>query len=257
MKKRGFILAAVALVALVSIMIAQFTTDSIATGAWGLSFRQEGAPPSGPATAQELARFDAAYLGDTTKKVIYLTFDAGYENGCTEQILDILKKHNVPAAFFLVGNYMEKNADLVRRMVDEGHIVGNHTMHHYDMSKLEDQAAFEKELTDLEDLFRGLTGKELPKYYRPPQGTYSQKNLQMAKAMGYKTVFWSLAYVDWKNDAQPTAEAAFQKLLPRTHSGAVVLLHSTSQTNAQILDELLTKWSDQGYVFESIDKLFS
>ena len=257
MKKRALILGLVALLALSAVIITQFTTDSVAAGAWGLSFRQEGAPPSGPATTQELARFDAAYLGDTTQKVLYLTFDAGYENGCTEKILDILKKHNVPAAFFLVGNYMERNADLVRRMVEEGHIVGNHTMHHYDMSKLEDRAAFEKELTDLEALFQSITGKELPKYYRPPQGTYSQKNLQIAKELGYQTVFWSLAYVDWKNDAQPTREAAFQKLLPRTHNGAVVLLHSTSQTNAEILDELLTRWSDQGYVFESIDKLFA
>lgn len=256
MKKRGLILGLVALLALGAIIITQFSTDTIAAGAWGLSFRQEGTPPSGPATTEELARYNAAYLGDTTQKVIYLTFDAGYENGCTEKILDILKKHNVPAAFFLVGNYMERNADLVRRMVDEGHIVGNHTMHHYDMSKLEDRAAFEKELTDLETLFQSITGKELPKYYRPPQGTYSQKNLQMAKELGYQTVFWSLAYVDWKNDAQPTREAAFQKLLPRTHNGAVVLLHSTSQTNAEILDELLTKWSDEGYVFQSIDKLF-
>ena len=256
MKKRGLILGLVALLALSAIMITQFTTDAIATGAWGLSFRKEGAPPSGPATTQELARFNAAYLGDTAQKVLYLTFDAGYENGCTEKILDILKKHNVPAAFFLVGNYMERNADLVRRMVDEGHIVGNHTMHHYDMSKLEDRAAFEKELTDLETLFQSVTGKELPKYYRPPHGTYSQKNLQMAKELGYQTVFWSLAYVDWKNDAQPTRETAFQKLLPRTHNGAVVLLHSTSQTNAEILDELLTKWENEGYVFQSIDKLF-
>ncbi len=256
MKKRGLILLVGVIVAVAAIVIAQFATDSVATGAWGLSFRQEGMAPSGPATADQLAQFDAAYLGDGEKKVLYLTFDAGYENGCTEKILDILKKHNAPAAFFLVGNYMEKNADLVRRMVDEGHIVGNHTMHHKDMSKLEDKATFQKELTDLEDLFRGLTGKELPKFYRPPQGTYSQKNLQMAKEMGYKTVFWSLAYVDWKNDDQPTAQAAFDKLLPRTHNGAVVLLHSTSQTNAQILDELLTKWEDQGYVFESIDKLF-
>ena len=256
MRKRGYILAAIALVALASIMVAQFTTDSIAAGAWGLSFWQEGSPPSGPATADELKRFDAAYLGDTQQKTIYLTFDAGYENGCTEKILDILKKHNVPAAFFLVGNYMEKNADLVRRMVNEGHIVGNHTMHHYDMSKLEDKAAFQKELTDLEGLFRGLTGKELPKYYRPPQGTYSQKNLQIAKEMGYQTVFWSLAYVDWKNDAQPTAEEAYAKLLPRIHNGAVVLLHSTSKTNAEILDELLTRWKGMGYTFKSIDALF-
>ena len=256
MKKRALLLTVTLVLAMAAIITVQFVTDSLPTAAWGLSFQQPGTPPSGPATAQELARYEAAYLGDTKRKVLYLTFDAGYENGCTEKILDILKKHNVRAAFFLVGNYMERNADLVRRMVEEGHIVGNHTMHHYDMSKLEDKAAFEKELTDLEALFRETTGKELPKYYRPPQGTYSQKNLQLAKNLGYKTVFWSLAYVDWNNDAQPTPQQAFDKLLPRTHDGAVVLLHSTSQTNAQILDELLTRWSDQGYVFETVDKLF-
>ncbi len=257
MKKRSWILAITVVLAMAAIITVQFTTASLPTAAWGLSFRQAGSPPGGTATSEDLARYDAAYLGDTSRKVLYLTFDAGYENGCTEKILDILKKHNVKAAFFLVGNYMERNADLVRRMVAEGHIVGNHTMHHHDMSQLEDKAAFEKELTDLEALFLEVTGKELPKYYRPPQGTYSQKNLQLAKNLGYKTVFWSLAYVDWNNDAQPTAQQAFDKLLPRTHDGAVVLLHSTSQTNAQILDELLTKWSDEGYVFETIDTLFA
>ena len=230
---------------------------SVETGAWGLSFRQENAPPIGPASSEELSRFNAAYLGDTKEKVIYLTFDAGYENGCTAKMLDILKKHQVPAAFFLVGNYMERNADLVRRMVDEGHIVGNYTMHNKDMSQISEKEAFSKELTDLEDLFRSITGKELPKYYRPPQGIYSQENLRMAKDLGYQTVFWSLAYVDWNNNDQPTHEEAFQKLLPRTHNGAVVLLHSTSETNAEILDELLTKWKAEGYTFASIDQLFA
>ena len=188
--------------------------------------------------------------------MIYLTFDAGYENGCTEKILDVLKKHEVKAAFFLVGNYIEKNADLVRRMVAEGHIVGNHTMHHPDMSKLEAKEDFAKELTDLEALYRSITGQEMPKYYRPPQGIYSKDNLRYAKELGYKTVFWSLAYVDWNNDKQPSADTAFSKLIPRIHDGAVVLLHSTSQTNAEIMDELLTRWKEMGYRFESIDKLF-
>ena len=141
-------------------------------------------------------------------------------------------------------------------MVEEGHIVGNHTMHHYDMSKLADKEAFSKELTDLEELFKQITGKDLPKFYRPPQGIYSKENLEMARDLGYKTVFWSLAYVDWNNDAQPTAAEAFEKLLPRTHNGAVVLLHSTSKTNAAILDELLTKWEQQGYTFGTVDQLF-
>ena len=229
----------------------------MSTGSWGLSFRTEGAPPLGPAGKEQLQKYDAVYLGNTEEKVIYLTFDAGYENGATEKILDALKKHNAPASFFLVGNYLEKNPDLVRRMVNEGHIVANHTMHHYDMSKLSDKAAFSKELTDLENLYREITGGEMPKYYRPPQGIYSQQNLEMAKELGYKTVFWSLAYVDWNNDKQPTADYAFSKLLPRTHNGAVVLLHSTSATNAQIMDELLTKWEEMGYRFGSIEELFA
>ena len=231
-------------------------SNIMSTGSWGLSFRTEGLPPIGPASGAQLARYDAAYLGDTTKKVLYLTFDAGYENGCTAKILDVLKKHEVPAAFFLVGNYIEKNADLVRRMVSEGHTVGNHTMHHYDMSKLRDKAAFQKELEDLENLYREAVGQPLPKFYRPPQGIYSEENLRLAKELGYKTVFWSLAYVDWNNDSQPTREQAFAKLLPRTHDGAVVLLHSTSQTNAEILDELLTKWKSMGYTFAPISDLF-
>ena len=195
-------------------------------------------------------------LGDTNRPVLYLTFDAGYENGNTEKILDVLKAHRIPAAFFLVGNYMERNPELVRRMAAEGHIVGNHTMHHPDMSKLSDPAAFAKELQDLENLYQQITGEELKKYYRPPQGIYSEDNLKMAQELGYKTIFWSLAYVDWNNDSQPTKEEAFSKLLPRTHPGAVVLLHSTSRTNAEILEELIGKWKEEGYRFGTVDELF-
>ena len=257
MRKKDLWILLGAVCAAMILGLTQFTYSAITTGAWGLSFREEGQTPIGPAGSTALKDYDAAYVGDTSQKVLYLTFDSGYENGCTEQILNVLKKHEIPAAFFLVGNYIEKNADLVRRMVAEGHIVGNHTMHHYDMSKLTDKAAFTKELTQLEEVFRSVTGKELPKYYRPPQGIYSQENLAMAKELGYKTVFWSLAYVDWNNDNQPSDEQAFAKLLPRTHNGAVVLLHSTSQTNARILDALLTKWKGMGYSFQSVDKLFN
>ena len=256
MRKRDLIILAAALTAAAAAVLGIFRGSALETGSWGLSFRQEGAAPLGPASSAELKGYDAAYLGDVGEQVIYLTFDAGYENGCTERILDVLKKQEVPAAFFLVGNYIQRNPDLVRRMVAEGHIVGNHTMHHRDMSALSDAEAFAKELQDLEYLFREVTGKELPKFYRPPQGIYSRENLAMAKDLGYKTVFWSLAYVDWNNDSQPTREAAFSRLLPRIHNGAVVLLHSTSATNAEILDELLTKWRDLGYRFASIDELF-
>jgi len=257
MTKKDIWIALGAICAALVLVLSQLSLSAIPTGAWGLHFSQEGQPPSGPAGIQELQKYDAAYVGDTEKPVLYLTFDAGYENGCTAQILDILKKHQVKAAFFLVGNYMQTNPDLVRRMAKEGHIVGNHTMHHPDMSRISDKAAFAKELQQLEELYLQTTGQELPKYYRPPQGNYSRENLQMAKELGYKTVFWSLAYVDWNNDAQPTAEQAFSKLLPRTHNGAVVLLHSTSRTNAQILDELLTKWKAMGYSFASVEDLFA
>ncbi len=257
MRRRDLLIAAAAVVGALTAALFVFRDSVLETGNWGLSFRQEGAPPVGNAGKEQLKQFDAAYIGDTGDKVLYLTFDAGYENGCTEQILDTLKKQDVKAAFFLVGNYIEKNADLVRRMAREGHIVANHTMHHPDMSKLAEKEAFSKELTDLENLYKETTGQDMPKYYRPPQGIYSEENLKMAKELGYKTVFWSLAYVDWLGDSQPTAEAAFSKLLPRTHNGAVVLLHSTSSTNAQILEELLTKWKDMGYRFGTMEELFS
>ena len=222
---------------------------------WGLSFPEAGASPVGNATREDLAQYDAWYLGDPEQKTIYLTFDCGYENGYTGQILDALKKHHAPAAFFVVGNMVETAPDLVRRMGDEGHIVGNHTYHHPDMSAIADVDAFREELESLEDLYRETTGRILSRYYRPPQGKYSLENLKQAKALGYETVFWSLAYVDWLQDDQPTPEAAFQKLLPRIHNGAIVLLHSTSATNGAILDELLTKWEEMGFSFASLDAL--
>ena len=257
MFKRDFIILFFVIILAVVLAAGIFTLETVPAGSWGLSYQTPGGTPSGPASSQILAKYGAVYVGDTTQKTLYLTFDSGYENGCTAKILDVLKKHEVKAAFFLVGNYIEKNGDLVRRMVTEGHIVGNHTMHHPDMQKITDPAAFQKELQDLEKLFFDTTDQQLPKYYRPPQGNYSEENLKMAQALGYKTVFWSLAYVDWKNDDQPTAEYAFSKLLPRTHNGAVVLLHSTSATNAAILDELLTKWESMGYTFGTLDALFA
>lgn len=222
---------------------------------WGLGFSEEGKPPTGNASQEYLRQYDSWYLGDTQKKTIYLTFDAGYEAGYTSSILDTLKKHNVEAAFFVVGNYIETCPELVKRMTEEGHIVGNHTYHHYNMSQISDEAAFNEEMDSLADLYRETTGKELEKFYRPPQGIYSEENLKMAQKLGYKTIFWSLAYVDWYQDKQPTKEQAFEKLIPRIHPGAIVLLHSTSKTNAEILDELLTKWEEMGYTFGSLREL--
>ena len=253
---RWIAVAIILSVILIAAMLLQ-RKPALEAGSWGLSFQTEGQTPIANTSQEVLSQYDAAFVGDTTKKVIYLTFDAGYENGCTAQILDTLKTHEVPAAFFLVGNYLEQNGDLVRRMVEEGHIVGNHTYHHYDMSKISDKARFAEELQSLETLYYETTGTEMSHYYRPPQGCYSEDNLKMAQELGYKTVFWSLAYVDWYDNNQPTKEQAFEKLIPRIHPGAIVLLHSNSKTNAAILDELLTQWESLGYSFGTLDELFA
>lgn len=248
------------LIKLTAVFLATFITLSCspyglsATVNWGLSFRESGQTPTGNASSEELKQYDAMYVGDTSNKTIYLTFDAGYENGHTAAILDTLKKHEVSAAFFVVGHYIKSSPDLVRRMCEEGHIVGNHSYHHPDMSGVSLET-FQKELEELETLYKETTGQDIPRFYRPPQGKYSKRNLEQAKQLGYKTVFWSLAYADWMQDKQPSMQQAFDKLLPRTHPGAIVLLHSTSRTNAEILDELITKWKSEGYTFGNLNEI--
>ena len=257
------ILTAVAVVAAIAVGAVGLTLAQpapaaapTAAGNWGLSFQTEGAPPIGNASAAELAAYNAYYCGDTAQKRIYLTFDAGYENGYTPAILDTLKEQNVPAAFFVVGHYLDSAPELVRRMAAEGHTVANHTYSHPDMSAIADNAAFLHELTRVEEKYREVTGQEMPKLYRPPRGQYSEANLKMACDAGYRTVFWSLAYVDWYVDDQPTREEALEKLTGRIHNGAVVLLHSTSATNAAVLGEVIEKWKEMGYTFGTLTELW-
>ncbi len=219
---------------------------------WGLGFGEKGSQPRGNISAEGLAEYDAFYVGNPDEKVIYLTFDAGYENGYTEKILDVLKKHEVPAAFFLVSHYIKNNPELVKRMYSEGHIVANHTASHPDMSKITDSDGLKSELEPVETLYKEITGQDMPKFYRPPQGKFNESNLAAAKALGYTTVFWSLAYVDWDVKKQPDYSYAMEKLTSRIHNGAIVLLHSTSETNSMILDELLDTWLAEGYVFKSL-----
>lgn len=233
--------------------------QAASSGSWGLGFGADGSEtqPAGSLSREELAKYDAWYLGDDTEKVLYLTFDCGYENGNTEKILDALQKHNVKATFFVVGHFLESAPELVKRMSEEGHAVGNHTWHHYDMDTIAEEAKFREELESVADKYREITGRELNHFYRPPQGKYNLDNLAMAQKLGYKTIFWSLAYVDWNVDAQPSKEEAFSKLTGRVHPGAVVLLHNTSKTNGEILDELLTKWEEMGYHFGTLEDLTS
>lgn len=227
----------------------------LASEDWGLSFGESGMQPTGNASAEDLAWYDSYYVGDDSEKVIYLTFDCGYENGNTEPILDALKKHDAKGTFFVVGHFLETAPEMVKRMVEEGHAVGNHTYHHLDMPTISDMETFQKEMDDVANLFKEITGTELAPYYRPPQGKCNEENLKKAQELGYCTVFWSLAHVDWNQDKQPSHAEAFDKLTSRIHPGAVVLLHNTSKTNGEIMDELLTKWEEMGYSFRPLSDL--
>ncbi len=193
--------------------------------------------------------------GDTTEeKVVYLTFDAGYENGNTEKILNTLRDTKTPAAFFLLKHFVTECPSLVVRMQAEGHLVCNHTARHTNLSMVDD-TVIEKEIRDLEDAVMSATGKSVASYFRPPEGSFSRTLLQKVDSMGYRTVFWSLAYADWDNNKQPSEEKALSLLLERMHNGAVILLHPTSATNAAILPKLIQALKEKGYRFGTLDEL--
>lgn len=188
-------------------------------------------------------------------KVIYLTFDAGYENGNIEKILDILKTENVPAAFFILKNLVIKDTTLVKRMIEEGHMVCNHTANHKDMTKAADFESFRCELEEMEKIYTEITGEKLAPYYRPPEGKTSEQTMKWTNDLGYKTIFWSFAYADWDNNNQMSPEKACEKILAHTHNGEVILLHPTSATNAEILDDLIHTWKERGFRFGTLDEL--
>lgn len=187
-------------------------------------------------------------------KRIYLTFDAGYENGNVEKILDTLKEKNVPGAFFILEHIIRKNSNLVLRMANEGHTVCNHTTNHKDMSKLGRDEIISN-VTALENVYKEITGLNMAKYFRFPEGRYSETALSCINELGYKTIFWSFGYADWDDKCQPDAEASKKKILDNTHNGAVILLHPTSKTNAEILPELIDAWRSMGYSFGTLDEL--
>ena len=255
MGKKELWIALTAVFTAIVLSVTQFWGLTLKTGAWGLSFPTEGQPPTGPAGSKQLAQYDAAYLGDTTEKVIYLTFDAGYENGNVAKILDVLKEENVPAAFFVLDNLITQNKALVMRMLDEGHLVCNHTSKHLDVTKCKNIDEFKRELESLENVFKEVTGKEMPKYFRPPEGKFSEKSMQYASELGYKTIFWSFAYADWDNGAQPSLDVAKEKILANVHNGEIMLLHPTSATNAAILADVIRELKVQGYRFGTLDEL--
>ena len=216
-----------------------------------------------PAVAKELAfaeDCEGYYIDHThisqsdSEKVIYLTFDAGYENGNVAKILDVLKEESVPGAFFVLGHLISKNPDLIKRMREEGHLVCNHTVCHRDMSLASGEELL-AELKALEERYQILMGEPMPKYYRPPEGRFSRSNLEVLQKHGYKTVFWSFAYPDWDNNKQISPEKAKQIILENLHNGEVMLLHPTSSVNAEILSEVIREAKRQGYRFGTLEEL--
>ncbi|MCL2462906.1 MAG: polysaccharide deacetylase family protein, partial [Defluviitaleaceae bacterium] len=228
MKKR-IIACCISILTLTAVFAAQVFAAPIH---WGLHFEKKGEIPVGNATDEYLAKYNACFHGPSSqeKKTVYLTFDTGYDNGYTAKILDTLKENKVPAAFFVLGSFIKDKPELAKRMVDEGHIIGNHTMRHPDMSQ-KDAEGFASQLTQVEEIYKSVIGADMKKYYRPPEGTFSEENLKQAQKMGYKTILWSIAYKDWNVNDQPSREEAFSKLMGRLHPGAILLLHSTSATN--------------------------
>ena len=245
------------LILLAAVMLAFSAAATVFAGrgyGWYCMRKKDHARPTCAPEMAFIAEHSGYFIGgDPDDKVLYLTFDAGYENGNVARIVDVLDRHGIKGAFFVLKNFIEKNEELVRKMSGGGHFICNHTCRHKDMSKMTD-AEFEAELSALEEVAREH-GIELKKYYRPPEGKFSEENLIKAEQMGYATVFWSVAYADWDNEKQPDPARAKKLLLDNTHSGAVILLHPTSKTNADILDALLTAWENDGYRFGTLDEL--
>jgi peptidoglycan-N-acetylmuramic acid deacetylase len=200
-------------------------------------------------------KYGSLFIGSPDEKVIYLTFDAGYASDGLVKILDTLKEESVSAAFFILPAIPEKNPDLAKRMAAEGHIVANHTRSHRNMANITDKAEFLKELTDMEDIYYNCTGSKLSKYYRPPEGSFSEENLMICKEYGYIPTFWSFAYADWDNNAQKDHAWAKKKILDNVHNGMVMLLHPNSSTNAAILGDIIKELKAQGYRFGTLDEL--
>lgn len=216
--------------------------------------------PTADANMQFIEKYGGYYVDrnhsdNDEERVIYLTFDAGYENGNVEKILDVLKEEDVKGAFFVLDNIILKNKELILRMIEEGHLVCNHTSKHSDVTKCKTVEEFSKDLESLEKVYTEATGKEMPKYFRPPEGKFSEQSMIFASKLGYKTIFWSFAYADWDNNSQMSPSAAKEKILSNIHNGEIMLLHPTSSTNAAILGDIIKELKAQGFRFGTLDEL--
>ncbi len=257
MKKRAIWMAILSVLVCLSVLSVSATDTAIS---WYCVRNKEHRQPIADPALRVVEEYNGYYVdhahGDKNEeKVIYLTFDAGYENGNVAKILDVLHAENVSGAFFILDHLIANNTELVCRMADEGHIVANHTAKHRDITKMESKEALQKELLALEDLYKSKTGREMSKYFRPPEGKFSEQSMKWLSELGYTTVFWSLAYADWDNQKQPSESVAMAKIMDHLHNGAIILLHPTSATNAAILGDLIRACHAQGYRFGTLDEL--
>ncbi len=241
-----------------SMLLAPSTNDNAKAENWYIKRGAEGCAPTFPPSSEYICLQNGFCIDkeayESGEKVIYLTFDAGYENGNIERILDIMREKGVTGAFFILSNLIKKNPELIKRMVDEGHVVCNHTKNHKDMTTLTDEE-MKNNLSSLDEEFKALTGKEMDKFFRFPEGRFSKEKVALCNELGYRCVFWSAAYADWDNANQPNGDWAFDKLISQTHPGAIYLLHPTSRTNADILPHLIDKWREMGYEIGSISNI--
>ncbi|MCI0768305.1 delta-lactam-biosynthetic de-N-acetylase [Bacillus sp. TL12] len=222
---------------------------------WGIPRAKNETPPDAGKKFTELLHNNGGfYLGDTKKKDIYLTFDNGYENGYTEKILDVLKEKKVPATFFVTGHYIKTQKDLLLRMKNEGHIIGNHSQSHPDFTTVNDEK-LRGELQSVTDEIKKVTGQKEVKYVRPPRGIFSERTLALTKEMGYYNVFWSLAFLDWKVDQQRGWQYAHNNVMNMIHPGSILLLHAISKDNAEALAKIIDDLREKGYHFKSLDDL--
>lgn len=221
--------------------------------AWGFR-RGENHEQSTLDTASEkvINEYDGIAMGNKESKFVYLTFDCGYEQGYTEKILDVLKENNVKATFFITAHYLNTASDIVKRMIEEGHIVGNHTVNHKCLPNLSDEE-IKKEIMDLHNAVFEKFGYEM-KYFRPPKGEFSQRVIDIVTKLNYTTVMWSSAYDDWDNEKQNREEYGKNKILDNIHNGCVLLLHATSKDNSIILDDVIKKTREMGYEFKNINE---
>lgn len=221
--------------------------------AWGFR-RGENHEQSTLDTASEkvIKDYDGIAMGNKESNFVYLTFDCGYEQGYTEKILDVLKENNVKATFFITAHYLNTSSDIVKRMIEEGHIVGNHTVNHKCLPNLSDEE-IKKEIMDLHNAVFEKFGYEM-KYFRPPKGEFSQRVIDIVTKLNYTTVMWSSAYDDWDNEKQNREEYGKNKILDNIHNGCVLLLHATSKDNSIILDDVIKKTREMGYEFKNINE---